>query len=465
MRNLINSFVLLLAGVGLTYGQGLETVPPVLINKLYHKIDTSISFILTPNNVLEIIDAYQPWPPRWFASNGYDKTKGWDSSAVYYENARFQSNRVTFFKNWQLNENSFDEGYIICNKRMEPVDTARRRDLPLNTHDFRINEKGEKLIVVRLDTVLNISSMTGNPGDTAHKALVDVIEIFDSANHLAFRWNAEEKLGVNAVYLDYAWLNSRSSRLGYADWSHANSVSWDFDGNILYGFRHIGVGKISRKDGHVIWHIDRNKMPYIAGSDTLAFYLQHGFEKVADEDGHNRYTLFSNGDSRHPLSYGLEFTVDQQNNALHVVSKKMPSVKVISNVGGNYEIEPNGDYNLSYGGNTDVTTRTRIFFEYSNAKDELYATYRSGRRLMSYGVHLLVEFRPPRPTVTNKDGELIGEGDMNEWIWYELNGADNTIVQQVAYGAVFKPANPGVYCVAGKYGIGWSVSKPFAYKP
>jgi hypothetical protein len=33
----------------------------------------------------------------------------------------------------------------------------------------------------------------------------------------------------------------------------------DEDGNILYSLKNIGIGKISRADGHIIWQVDRKK--------------------------------------------------------------------------------------------------------------------------------------------------------------------------------------------------------------
>ena len=465
------TFLLIVSIFSRSLSQGFETVPPILLNNVTGKIDTSVTLIMTPEGRLEIIDAYQPWPPRWFSEFNQPKSNSEHPKHIkpFFENARVQNNRITFFKKWIM-ESSGDSmltrnGYIICDRQMEPLDTFKANGLDLNFHDFRINEKGEKLICYILDTVLNLSGLTADPGDTALKARVDIMEILDSSGKIIFRWNPVSVLGVNSLYYRYGHLASRTSKAGHVDWSHANAFSWDFDGNILYSFRHIGIGKISRHDGHVIWRLDRSKMPFIVDNDTLAFYLQHGFARVSDSLLFNTYTLYSNGDSTHPYSFGLEFTVNKKDNALHIVNKKVPVKKITSGSGGNYTVEGNGDYILNYGtvSNRDSTIRN-LFFEIGNEHTGTRAEYKTAKKDKSFLVTELNGWKPSRPRIVAQGSKLKAEGEMKEWVWYQLSESDNAQVRKVGEGANFTPADPGIYCVAGKYGIGYSVSLPYHYK-
>ena len=267
MRKVILLLLLSFWAFARVHCQGLEAIPPILISEPNQdKISKEASFILTPNMKMEIVDADQPWPPRWFAA-GKDYKKGAmnnDSLLVTYIDARFQNGLVTFCKKgWGGKAPSINDinhqVYLLCNDKLEPVDTFTGADLPVNSHDFKINSKGEKLVVARLDTLLNLSILTGHPQDTSIKSMIDIIEIIDAHNKLIFRWNPVSVLGVNSLFHPYGGLISPSAKIGFVDWSHANAVNWDFDGNIIYCFRHIGVGKISSKDGHVIWRIDRKK--------------------------------------------------------------------------------------------------------------------------------------------------------------------------------------------------------------
>ena len=133
--------------------QGLEMIAPVLSQVKYGVPDTNVSFILTPTNSLQIVDARQPWPPRWFVV-GSDHTKDdvTNNALGPFQDARFQNGYLTFFKSLP---NSRKRGaYIICDQKMELIDSFTGFDLPINPHDFRINKNGEKLFAGKIDTMI-----------------------------------------------------------------------------------------------------------------------------------------------------------------------------------------------------------------------------------------------------------------------------------------------------------------------
>ena len=211
-------------------------------------------------------------------------------------------------------------------------------------------------------------------------------------------------------------------------------------------------------------------MPYVSGSDSVYFYLQHGFERVREEADRNIYSLYCNGDSAHRTSYGIQFSVDKRGKKFHMVKKKLPPAPTFALQSGNYEITEYGNYILNLGSQTfssnrSDTSKFKISFEYGNDKlDEIYAYYSMPKSNHSYKVHEIIGWKPPRPTIIKKDKALIANGEMHDWSWYQLSGPDNTEVKKVGEGENFKPGETGFYCLAGRYGIGYAVSLPFYFK-
>ena len=471
------------------HGQELEKVPPV--STKYKCRDTTTSFVLNTldfhnfgnqgharySNTIQIVDADAPWPPRWFSSLAIfdnDSIKRADQSQSASRmnvmmDVRFQNGGLTFYKERSViirdNKEAEVAGYIICNSHLDPVDTLQSKgQLTVDCHDFRINEKKEKLILLKMDTVLDLRKISGKPQDSKVPATINIIQVRDSANKVLFSWNPVRVLGVNALYYPYKnTITYTASKKQNIDWSHGTSVSWDFDGDILYNFRFIGIGKISGKDGHVIWRMDRNNMPIIHQTDTLEFYSQHDFEKVSENNLYTTYSVFSNGE-KDKESFVLEFRVSKKNGEIQKLKKIKPEKKIFSSGWGNYEKDEMGNYLLNYGQYLKDTGNSRhIFMEYRNRNDGINSKYELPAGIFSYKVHFLKDNRPPRPEIIQANGMLTIKGDMKEWTWYRLSGAQNTEIEKVGEGSSYAPKNSGLYCVVGKYGIGYSASRVFEF--
>ncbi len=467
------------------FAQNLEQLPPVL-KDVYTGQDSALSFVFTAldfrqqeikkpqkyANCVQIFDADISWPPRWYYAIPFvrnDSAKQIPAIDAVGD-ARFQHGYFTFSrvkKELGKNKGNADgmAGYLICNQKMQPFDTAK--SVPANTidpHDFRINERGERLLMANMDTVLDISKASGNPADTAVVASVSVIEILDSTNKLIFRWNSAAMLGANTVY--YPDLGTRTYfKQKHMDWSHGTAALWDSDGDILYSLRYVGVGKISRQDGHVIWRLDRRNMPSVAGTDTVEFYAQHDLEAISDTGDYNYYSLFSDGRWPDHLAAAVTFKVNKLSHEIKPVNKLLPDEPMVSGGAGNYEAYENGSYLLSYGQypQKDSTEKYHYFMELRDRHEKVRVKYQLPALVFTYKVHRVTNERPPRPLISGSKTTLQATGDMSDWTWYRLSGANNTTVQKVSEGETFAPKEYGWYCVAGKYGIGWSVSKPFLF--
>ena len=464
---------------GRAHAQELHKICPISI-KSPASAD-SFSFVLTTSDynafqgkkikyapAIEIIDADEPWPPRWFALHPADTSSDLATSTSIMLNAGNQADKFLFFTVISTGANRNNLAILICNKDLEVIDTFYRPGKELDSHDFKLSDNGDMMYFPVHDTIMDIRKLYKNNVDSAVKVIYETIAIDDSKGKNIFSWNPLQALGLDAVYLPYRYAPGVMSGKNVFDWSHGNSIDYDYDGDILYSLKHIGIGKISRADGHVIWHIDRNKQKINAASDPIPIFLQHDFHAVKDEQGNISYTILSNGDDEHPECKAYQFTVNLDKNGVPVVRfiKKMSPIDKVSNSGGgaNLDKEKNGNYLFNYGlFKQDTTLKQRPLFEYDDTKSNKATEYTIEPDVFAYRVHRLTDRRPARPVIMEKNGKLIADRKSSAIKWYRLSGTDLHTVEYVGDGEKYTPKEDGYYCVNEKYGIGWSVSRPFKF--
>jgi len=176
--------------------QGMLTyVPPVLTSKPCK--DTTSLIITTASdarerekeqkkpylNTVQIIDADQSWPPRWYNNTPLytDEMFAEDNSKNLYRfdyiiDAKVDGGYFSYYEILSRQSKGTGQlinpklaGYILLNEKMEAVDTAKSNTKRRNLyyHDFRINEKGERLVNLRKDTYLDMRDYTDNQDDSA----------------------------------------------------------------------------------------------------------------------------------------------------------------------------------------------------------------------------------------------------------------------------------------------------------
>ena len=486
-------------GFGATaYSQNLEYVPPVI--PLKPVTDTALSFVVTTAsdardrgvqekkpymNTVQIVDADQPWPPRWYAATPLytDSMFEKDNRENMYRfnyiiDAKVEGKYFSFYKILSRQSKGVGQliapqfaGYIMLNEKMEPVDTAlstaKRRNLYY--HDFRINANGERLVDLRKDTYLDLRDYTDQDKDSVVHCNIDYIQILDSNNAIIFSWNPIEHIPADLFRFketlkDRAF-GARNS--GLIEWTRLTSAVWDYDGNILYAMKKIGIGKISRADGHLMWHIDFKDIPMGKGKDALQWYHPHDFNFLYETDSSVVYSLYSNGIESGTLACGVIFEQNKKTQQFKLLKYIMPYRKYVANGQGNVDYRKDGSYVIGYGSFEEPDSAKSDFwstFEYGK-DDEVYGVYQFPRWNQCYKAHKLENWpRTPRPLIVKSRDLLEATGPMTDWTWYRLEGADQTTVTQVGVGSVFKPVKGATYCVQGKYGMGFSVSRPFKVK-
>ena len=478
-------FILLICMASGIRCQYLERISPVFLTQ--GTLPDSVSFVLTATDFnafqgkkvdypssLQIIDGAQPWPPRWFATGPF----GIDASETSIEplvkpliDAAWQDGKMTVHsvltKRDKDGQPHSREAIIILGQNMDMVDSFIYPEKGADTHDFRLKPNGEKMYFVRSDTVIDMRAAFKNPADSAVKVSYQDIKIVDARNNTIFLWNPLYHFRLTDMYLPYRYTPGMMNQEKTLDWSHGSSLCWDEDGNILYSYKHIGIGKISREDGHIIWHINRNHQRPNEGSDSIPIFMQHDFKSFKNNKGETIYTVLSNGDSSRALAAAYQFT-------LHGLGQKSPPFKLVHKVepkpvvpntgaGGNYDVEANGDYLINYGAFTGDSTVNRLLFECRDSNDRIIAQFKVPPRIICYRVHKMNNGNISRPLINENHGSLTTDNERREHTWYRLTGADKTSATMVAKGIRFQPLESGVYCVTEAMGVGYAVSLPFIF--
>ncbi len=438
---------------------------------------------LSYNQSLQMIDADEPWPPRWYYSPPYFTDEMYESitKANQYRmdftiDAKVEAGYFSFYKIisqqaigvGQLVAPDF-AGYILLNDRYEPVDTVSSRDKGFNMyfHDVRLGKNGERMVDMKQTTFLDLRQYTNEEKDSAVHCNVDYINILDPDNNTIYVWDPLKHLDPELFDFKQT-LASKAFATRHADileWTRLTSALWDYDGNILYAMKQIGLGKVSKKDGKVIWQINNKDMPVVSGKDTIEWFAPHDFNLLSDNKKSVTYSLFSNGFGKKVAS-GVVFEMDKVTNKIKLVkSIKVKTPSYVADGQGNIDYRANGDYSMGYGffekSDTTANMGYRNVFEYQKTNGK-FGVYQLPQWIYVYKARLLDNWpKPQRPVIERAGDSLIVTGYSTDLTWYQLSGDNNRKIKKVANGKSIKPEKGVTYCVEGRYGIGFSVSRVF----
>ncbi|UPZ13734.1 aryl-sulfate sulfotransferase [Flavobacterium humidisoli] len=172
-------------------------------------------------------------------------------------------------------------------------------DLKQVIHHEIIKKSANEIVTITVDQkIMDLTSIGGKKQDTING---DGILILDKKGKQLWKWSVFDDLDP---FKDKDLLKTKK------DWTHANSLSYDTDGNFLISFYNNGqIWKINSKTGKVIWKLGKGgtmKMP----PDTN-FSQAHAAH--IDQDG--SLLFFDNGvDIKQSSVFALK--VDEKNNAV-----------------------------------------------------------------------------------------------------------------------------------------------------
>lgn len=442
---------------GLAHAQ-LEYVPPIHVavydtGRLHGilLLDTRDFHLRfgAPNHypsTLQIIEPLRPWPPIFFANISPELK---DTEGNLLQDFRYQEQirQLTFFISIKSPKHSYT-AYLFSDTHFVCLDTFADANKNIDGHDLRINAKGERLFMSVMDTLFDISGYSGKQSDTSALVTTQKIQISNSLGMLLFSWNPLEHIPIS----DHQQHHEQNMFTRGWDWSHGNSVSFTHDGNIIYSFRRLGVGKINRQTGKLLWKLG-GKTPTLSLPEGGEFYRQHDFREIAP----GIYSVLSNGDSLHPCR-GIIYRIDEYSGKVTVIHTVEPQPPVFSLSLGSYQVSES-NYVLNYGRYHSLDDRHSIF-QMGDTSGKIYAVFSSPSLNFAYQVQHVTAWKPVRPEIINAAGTFRVRGAHTAVMWYKIDGS---AAIRVSDAPEFKPREKGTYVATIKKGFGWLVSKPLMF--
>jgi hypothetical protein len=161
-----------------------------------------------------------------------------------------------------------------------------------------------------------------------------------------FAWSSFDHLAV-----DMESINLNDLVGDAVNWTHANGLDIDTDGNVLLSFRNISqVIKINSQTGAVMWRMGglRNQFTFENGA-TPPFVGQHGIRS----NGPGRLIVLDNlGDAN--MSHAERYEYDEAKHTARLVDSFAAPAGIIGRLGGSTQTLPNGNTLVSFGNGGSV---------------------------------------------------------------------------------------------------------------
>jgi len=201
------------------------------------------------------------------------------------------------------------EGDTITNLKFGTNDFTRSLH-----HDILRDDKNSILALTKEYKVFNLANYGGTKQDSVAG---DGIVLLDNKGHQLWHWSIfdQEVIASQQLY--------KSRR----DWSHANGLCRDTDGNFLVSFRNFNqIWKINKDDGHIVWKLG------VDGDFKLSPNELFSGQHAVHINPHGNLMIFDN--SMNPAiksrkgkrSRALAFRIDEENMvATKTLDVRLPS--------------------------------------------------------------------------------------------------------------------------------------------
>jgi hypothetical protein len=210
------------------------------------------------------------------------------------------------------------------------------RGLPSRFHDLIMEPDGSYWILCDETRTMDLSSLGGM---TAARVTGTVVQHVGPSGALRFEWSPFDHFAITDL--------DPADRTGPSvNWTHANSLDLDTDGNLIVSFRSLGeITKIDVTNGTVRWRMGgrRNEFAF-QGTATPAFSRQHSV-RVA---GAGRLLLLDNvGDPME--SRGERFVIDESSRTARLVQAVSAGPGFVTAIGGGVQDVPGGRTLVAFG--------------------------------------------------------------------------------------------------------------------
>jgi hypothetical protein len=183
-------------------------------------------------------------------------------------------------------------------------------------------------------------------GPSAIQVLGNGIHHISASGNVLFAWSPFDHIAVDMESLDL------NDRVGDAvNWTHANGLDIDTDGNILLSFRNLSqVIKINSQTGAVMWRMGglRNEFTF-ENVSMPAFVGQHGIRS----NGPGRLIVLDNlGDPN--MGHAERYEYDEAKRTARLVDSFAAPPGIVGRLGGSTQTLPNGHTLVSFGNGGSV---------------------------------------------------------------------------------------------------------------
>jgi hypothetical protein len=268
-----------------------------------------------------------------------------DGSPVKYKNISVASNLFKMEPDGQLSFNPKGNGArILMDTAFTQLDTFKcGNGYSTDGHDFLLLPNGHALVFANDPEPIDMSQIV--PGGNPNAVVTGVIiQELDALHNVVFQWRSWDYLDITDSYFD---LTSAS-----VDLIHANAITVDLDGNILFSMRHFSsIIKVNRNTGNVDWILGGKKNQFTFVNENEAnrptyFSYQHDISVLPN----GNITLFDNG-NQHPDNYsrGVEYQLDTLAMTATMVWEYRHNPDVYSSAMGSVQRLPNGNTLIGWG--------------------------------------------------------------------------------------------------------------------
>ncbi|MCX6275174.1 MAG: aryl-sulfate sulfotransferase [Bacteroidetes bacterium] len=368
---------------------------------------------------------------------------------------------ITYFRN-----NMF---YILDSTFTIVDSVGTKNGITTDSHDFQILPNGHFLFLGYKNVIMNLSAYawfkpSGTHGSSSATVKYNVIQELDANKNVVFEWHAKDYFAFTDV--DSTWLSNPVN----VDWTHANAVELDNDGNILLSCRHFNqIIKINRTDSSIIWRMGGVGNQFTFLNDTTPFYGQHDIRRIANGNVtflDNGYRLLS---APYHAARAVEYQLDEVNYTASLVWKYQYDTVMYSKATGNVQRLPNGNTLVNYGQFSRNNVTFVVVDPLGNKTFELFF-YDSMSSYRSFNFQQLPWMfnRPQVTCIDSAGGHYLDAGPgYASYVWN--NGDTNRIIPVSAADTflVFVPYGNGGYISSEKFivtnaadpcGLGTSVS-------
>jgi hypothetical protein len=205
-------------------------------------------------------------------------------------------------------------------------------------HDFQALKNGHFVFLVNDARTMDMTTYGGKVNATVTGC---VVQEQDENKNVVFNWNSWDHYQISDSYADLTASN--------VDLIHHNSIDVDEEGNFFLSSRSLNeITKINRQTGEMIWRLG-GKNNQFTFTDPISIYsMPHDFRKTSN----GNFTIFDNGNERNPAySRALEYTIDQTNKIVNLVSNFDLNKKIYADNSGSSTKLETGNTVMGFGYN------------------------------------------------------------------------------------------------------------------